>query len=221
MYPYLDGLSVQSYEKATPRILIELEISHVSNGSSLLHLPEKQRLLFRWVSDSQTIVIQQLVIVADDYLLNYIGNNHKLALLLDYDGTLAPIEPHPDLATSGHSNVHIAVLLGRNVDNVKAMVGIECIIYAGNHGLEWRRNRRFSASIMRAAFGVDWSERIKIIYAGDDVTNEDAMMTLKGMAAAFRVTNAQIDLDRGASTVHGFGADGAQHGHLPYDITAV
>lgn len=35
---------------------------------------------------------------------------------------------------------------------------------------------RASIYIMRTAFGVDWSERIKIIYAGDDATDEDAMV---------------------------------------------
>lgn len=79
---------------------------------------------------------------------SYIGYNHKLALLLDYDGTLAPIAPHPDLATLPHetrsvlqrlsnlSDVYIAVISGRAVENVKNMVGIEGITYAGNHGLE-------------------------------------------------------------------------------------
>lgn len=79
---------------------------------------------------------------------SYIGHNHKLALLLDYDGTLAPIAPHPDLATlpqetknvlqrlSNLSDVYIAIISGRGVDNVKDMVGIEGITYAGNHGLE-------------------------------------------------------------------------------------
>lgn len=54
--------------------------------------------------------------------------------MLDYDGTLAPIAPHPDLATlpletkhtlqrlSNMSDVYIAIISGRNVDNVKNMV---------------------------------------------------------------------------------------------------
>lgn len=78
----------------------------------------------------------------------YIGYSHKLALLLDYDGTLAPIAPHPDLATLPQetknvlqrlcniNDVYIAIISGRGVENVKNMVGIEGITYAGNHGLE-------------------------------------------------------------------------------------
>lgn len=34
---------------------------------------------------------------------------------------------------------------------------------------------RASIYILRTAFGLDWSERIRVIYAGDDVTDEDAM----------------------------------------------
>lgn len=229
----------------------------------------------------------------DEYLSKYIGNSLKLALLLDYDGTLAPIAPHPDLAVipsetkkilerlSNLSDVYIAIVSGRNVDNVKEMVGIEGITYAGNHGLEilhpdgtkfvhpmptefhnkvgelmrklqetvctdgaWVENKgalltfhfretplhrrpeleaqakkmiedagfivgkahcaieakppvewnkgRASIYILRTAFGVDWSERIRIIYVGDDATDEDAMLALKGMAATFRVTSSHI-----------------------------
>ncbi|KAJ8922620.1 hypothetical protein NQ315_007652 [Exocentrus adspersus] len=229
----------------------------------------------------------------DEYLAKYIGNTHKLALLLDYDGTLAPIAPHPNLAIipaetknilqrlSNLSDCYIAIVSGRNVNNVKEMVGIEGITYAGNHGLEilhpdgtkfvhpmptefhdkvgelmrqlqekvcrdgaWVENKgalltfhfreapvhlrpilekeaaamienagftagrahcaieakppvqwnkgRASIYILRTAFGVDWCERIRIIYVGDDATDEDAMLALKGMAATFRVTNSQI-----------------------------
>ena len=33
--------------------------------------------------------------------------------------------------------------------------------------------------ILRSAFGVNWSDRLRIIYAGDDLTDEDAMQALK------------------------------------------
>ncbi|XP_032515582.2 alpha,alpha-trehalose-phosphate synthase [UDP-forming] A isoform X2 [Danaus plexippus] len=229
----------------------------------------------------------------DEYLSKYIGYTQKLALLLDYDGTLAPIAPHPDLATlpletkntlqrlSNMADVYIAIVSGRNVNNVKEMVGIEGITYAGNHGLEilhpdgskfvhpmpmelqdkvvdllkalqeqvcrdgaWVENKgalltfhfretplakraalentakklitaagftpapahcaiearppvqwnkgRASIYILRTAFGLDWSERIRVIYAGDDVTDEDAMLALKGMAATFRIASSTI-----------------------------
>ncbi|ODN04256.1 Bifunctional trehalose-6-phosphate synthase/phosphatase [Orchesella cincta] len=228
----------------------------------------------------------------DDFegiLSKYVGNEMKLALLLDYDGTLAPICPHPDLAVippeakrvlerlANMSDVYVAVVSGRSVENVKNMVGINNITYAGNHGLEilhpdgtkfvhpmplsfeekvrtllkelqeelchdgaWVENKgavltfhyrdapqnirpqlisratelmkkngfiagrghciveakppvhwnkgRASIYILRTSFGVDWHERVRIIYAGDDVTDEDAIQALKGMAVTFRVT---------------------------------
>jgi len=46
--------------------------------------------------------------------------------------------------------------------------------------------------ILRSAFGVNWSENIRIIYAGDDLTDEDAMNALKGLAYNFRVVNSGL-----------------------------
>jgi len=51
----------------------------------------------------------------------------------------------------------------------------------------WNKGRA-SIYILRTAFGVDWHERVRIIYAGDDATDEDAIEALKGMAVTFRVT---------------------------------
>lgn len=71
----------------------------------------------------------------------YIGDTNKLALLLDYDGTLAPLAPRPDLAIlptetknvlerlANMSEVYISIISGRNVHNVKDMVSIKFCNY--------------------------------------------------------------------------------------------
>lgn len=43
----------------------------------------------------------------------------------------------------------------------------------------WDKGRA-AIYILRTAFGVDWNGRIRVIFAGDDVTDEDAISTLKG-----------------------------------------
>ncbi len=72
----------------------------------------------------------------------------NIFLFLDYDGTLTPIVKKPEEAIlSGRvkdalsllsklSNCRIAVVSGRSVENVAAMVDVNRLIYAGNHGLE-------------------------------------------------------------------------------------
>ena len=71
-------------------------------------------------------------------------------LLSDYDGTLAPIAPRPELAVipertwaalqaaSRRANVTAGVVSGRSLADVSNMVGLPGLIYAGNHGLEIR-----------------------------------------------------------------------------------
>ncbi len=69
-------------------------------------------------------------------------------LLLDYDGTLSPIAGRPDLAVlpartgDALSAVHaldrftLGIVSGRGLADVREMVGIPGLVYAGNHGLE-------------------------------------------------------------------------------------
>ena len=78
------------------------------------------------------------------YLAPYVGGKAILALLLDYDGTLAPIAKHPDLAVipaetksvlerlANRPDVHISIISGRSVHNVKQMVGIEGLFMCQN-----------------------------------------------------------------------------------------
>ncbi|CAL4097923.1 unnamed protein product [Meganyctiphanes norvegica] len=227
------------------------------------------------------------------FLGSYVTESSRLALLLDYDGTLAPIAPHLDLAhmpeetrrclerLSHMSDVHVAVMSSRSLDNLRSMVGIPGITYSGNHGLEIQqpngtvfrhpvpeeyanklvvlRQRlldecchdgayvdkaelcltfhyrpvpkekqeeitakalkifeevgipkyqslmafearppitfdkgQASIYILRTMFGLDWSDRVTVIYAGDRNTDEDAMKALQGMAVTFRITTSNM-----------------------------
>ncbi|HEU0015201.1 MAG TPA: trehalose-phosphatase [Longimicrobium sp.] len=72
----------------------------------------------------------------------------RLVLLLDFDGTLAPIVPHAADAAMPRATraaldrllalpgVEAAVVSGRGLEDVRERAGIRGIAYAGNHGME-------------------------------------------------------------------------------------
>jgi alpha,alpha-trehalase len=80
-----------------------------------------------------------------DGLAEQIAGAH-LAVFLDYDGTLTPIVAHPDLAILAEETrsslrrlaavVPVAIISGRDVDDVHQKVGVAGIYYAGSHGLD-------------------------------------------------------------------------------------
>lgn len=71
-----------------------------------------------------------------------------MLLLLDFDGTLAPIVDHPDLALlpdetkkaleelSAGEKYRIGIVSSRGLADLKSKVGLPSLTYAGNHGLE-------------------------------------------------------------------------------------
>lgn len=88
-----------------------------------------------------------------DYLLKYWDSlknklNNNIMLFLDYDGTITPIAKTPSKAViasktknllselSKNSHCKIAIISGRSLNDIKNMVRLRNIIYAGNHGLE-------------------------------------------------------------------------------------
>ncbi|GAB0099300.1 Trehalose 6-phosphate phosphatase [Sergentomyia squamirostris] len=227
-------------------------------------------------------------------LTSFLTCSKSLAVLLDYDGTLAPIASHPNdtripSETETHlkglvkrDDVFIAVISGRGVDDVRNKINIDNVTYAGNHGLEilypdgsrynypipeasqanytkmvnalntyyakdgaWVENKGASLTfhyrsvpenqqdrlkhdvikliedfgfranqahmaieakppvewnkgkaalfILQNKFGEDWNEKVKVLFAGDDTTDEDAMKALKGQGISFRIAhNDQI-----------------------------
>lgn len=69
-------------------------------------------------------------------------------ILLDYDGTLSPIASRPELALLPpetrevlkkldlQDNFEVGIISGRSLADIKALVGLDGVAYAGNHGLE-------------------------------------------------------------------------------------
>ena len=71
-----------------------------------------------------------------------------LVILLDVDGTLAPIAPRPEdasvpaptraavAALAGARDTHLALVSGRGATDARRLVGVEGVWAIGNHGLE-------------------------------------------------------------------------------------
>jgi trehalose-phosphatase len=74
------------------------------------------------------------------------ARDRRLAIFLDYDGTLTPIVSRPEQATLSISArqvlrelaglVPVAILSGRDLDDVRRLVDIDGIVYAGSHGFD-------------------------------------------------------------------------------------
>lgn len=74
--------------------------------------------------------------------------NSYIMLFLDCDGTLAPIAESPEKAripadvkkllkkVSGDPSCKVAIISGRSLEDIKRLVGVNGLIYSGNHGLE-------------------------------------------------------------------------------------
>lgn len=87
--------------------------------------------------------------------------------LLTFHYREVPIDARPELASTAQ----------RLIEEAGFKAGqAHCAIEA-KPPVQWNKGRA-SLYILRTAFGLDWSERIRIIYAGDDVTDEDAMQVI-------------------------------------------
>ncbi len=72
----------------------------------------------------------------------------RILLILDYDGTITPIVKRPKeavipldskeviLRLTDHKKLHVCVMSGRSLKDLRDRVGVPGIIYVGNHGLE-------------------------------------------------------------------------------------
>lgn len=82
------------------------------------------------------------------YILPKIEKAPHILLFLDYDGTLAPIVDRPSKAVlslrtrlilrklSKSKRIILSIVSGRPLRQIKKLIGLRNIYYAGNHGLE-------------------------------------------------------------------------------------
>jgi trehalose 6-phosphate phosphatase len=137
-----------------------------------------------------------------DQVANRIGSN-RVAVFLDYDGTLTPIVARPELALLNddvRSTIRrlselcsVVVISGRALKDVTERVGIDEIVYAGSHGFE------IAASDGREIRHEVGSEHIPLIHAAahhleglighiDGIVIEDKTYTV---AVHYRLTNPE------------------------------
>jgi trehalose-phosphatase len=75
-----------------------------------------------------------------------VAHGQRLAIFLDYDGTLTPIVARPELAELSDSTrqvlrelagyLPVAILSGRDLNDLRERVKIDNIVYAGSHGFD-------------------------------------------------------------------------------------
>ena len=82
-----------------------------------------------------------------DHVQEIASRSGQAAVFLDYDGTLTPIASHPEdawlsdsmrqaLRSNSPRVVPVAILSGRDLDDVRRRVDIAGIVYAGSHGFD-------------------------------------------------------------------------------------
>jgi trehalose 6-phosphate phosphatase len=106
--------------------------------------------------------------VAADLLAQLAASPERAAILLDVDGTLAPIVARPEdagvppetraeLERLAERYALVACVSGRASADAAATVGVEGLVYVGTHGLELEPEaERWTAALHEFAAGVAW-----------------------------------------------------------------
>jgi trehalose 6-phosphate synthase/phosphatase len=92
----------------------------------------------------------------------------------------APIEEHLAIADDARTLIHAAGFQARDA---------HCAVEA-RPPIGWDKGHAV-LHILRSRYGPAWSERVRVIYAGDDRTDEDAFRVLQGLGITFRIGGAE------------------------------
>lgn len=133
---------------------LTMEVEERAERMQALQRREREKNVDRWLAtflQSARAAHAELRPVADEdfelWLARFL-DGYRLALFLDYDGTLTPLRDHPSEAVlpeamrealercASRADTDVAIVSGRALKDVRACVPVSDVVFAGNHGLE-------------------------------------------------------------------------------------
>lgn len=138
-----------------------------------------------------------------EQLKSWAQNPDKVAVLTDIDGVLAPIVPTPDMSEvpeelrellrrlSGRYRV-VAGVSGRAAEDALRLVGLEEVVYYGNHGFEILRNGEVELVPEAAPYEEAVEELEK--RAREELEPLGAFVEEKGITASIHYRNASPEV---------------------------
>src|SRR5574338_102204 len=133
-------------------------------------------------------------------------SGNRLAVFLDYDGTLTPIVSRPEDAWLPESmrqtlrmlaaRLPVAILTGRDLDDVRGRVHVDGIVYAGSHGFDIAGAGGLRRELGAAFLPVLDAAETELREALDDIAGAQLERKHFSVAAHYRNVN-----EKDASTV--------------------
>jgi len=161
---------------------LDMDDQERSNRMTLLRKQVRINDIHKWVADvlREMLTTSSMKDWQSRYLFDYLDEIKAVFeadepfLFLDFDGTLSSIVSSPELAVISHETrklvselrerIPVAIISGRSLDDIREKVGLDGVVYAGNHGAEiWDGERTIinqHRSVNRALLD-EFIERLK------------------------------------------------------------
>src|SRR6476620_6886493 len=154
----------------------------------------------------------RMAVGSETLLAALVANPTEAAIMLDVDGTLAPIVARPELARVPDETraelrrlvaryALVACISGRTGEDARRIVGVDGPVYVGVHGLELAPEaERWRGPLREFAESVDWPVEDKglavVFHYRGAVDEEAALGTLRGVADRATALGLQAQFGR-------------------------
>jgi len=153
-----------------------------------------------------------MAVGSETLLAALVANPTEAAIMLDVDGTLAPIVARPELARVPDETraelrrlvaryALVACISGRTGEDARRIVRVDGPVYVGVHGLELApQAERWRGPLHEFAESVDWPVEDKglavVFHYREAEDEEGALAVLRGVAARAEALGLQVQFGR-------------------------